>query len=90
VNYTVIDLAEREPGPSDALKLRPMFVKITEGLILRLKRRLKTAHLPNCAYREHKRNCLAGTRLGLRHDPHTRHVTVSSVGTKNRRYRDLS
>src|ERR1700745_452219 len=84
VNDTVIDLAKREPCPSDTLELCPIFVKITEGLISRLKCRLESAHLPNGTYREHERNCLAGSRLGLRCDPHTRHVIGSSVGTKNR------
>jgi hypothetical protein len=81
VNYTVIHLAKREPGPSDALKFCPISMKVAEGLILRLKRRLKTARLTNCPYRQYKINALARLGLRLGRDAHTlRHVAVSSSG----------
>jgi hypothetical protein len=36
---------------SDTLERVPMFVEIAEGLSLCSKRRLETAHLPDCADR---------------------------------------
>jgi hypothetical protein len=54
----IVNLSTREFGPGDALKLCSMFVKIVERLVLRFKGRLKQAHLPNCAYRHDKSNCL--------------------------------
>jgi hypothetical protein len=81
LNYTVINLAEREPFASDTLERVPMLVEVAERLILCWKRRLETTHLPNRADREHKADRLPPTRLCLWHDPDTfGHLKAFSVG----------
>jgi hypothetical protein len=47
MNNAIFDVATCEAGASDTLELCPMFVEIAEGLVLRPKRRLETANLPN-------------------------------------------
>ena len=47
LDHTVFDLATRESGTSDPLELGTMLVKIAEGLVLRPKCRLESAHLAN-------------------------------------------
>jgi hypothetical protein len=47
MDYAVFDLATREADTSEMLERGPMFVEIAEGLVLRPKRRLETANLPN-------------------------------------------
>src|ERR1700757_1812927 len=80
VNHAVVNLATREPGASDTLKFCPILVEIAERLFLCPERRLKTAHLPNRAYRQYEGDSLPVARHGLGHDPHTPgHVGVSSV-----------
>jgi hypothetical protein len=58
MNHAVFDLATREASASDTLELGPVFMEIAEGLVLRPKRRLEMANLPNRANRERKRNDL--------------------------------
>src|SRR5215471_13123757 len=80
VNHAVVNFATRESGASDTLKFCPIPVEIAERLALRPKRRRKTAHLPDRAYRQYEGDCLPVARLGLRHDPRTLgHVAASSV-----------
>jgi hypothetical protein len=81
LNHTVVNLAKCEPFASDTLERVPVLVEIAERLILRLKRRLETTHLPNRTDREHKADRLSPTRLCLWHDPDTfGHVDAFSVG----------
>jgi hypothetical protein len=47
MDRAVFDLATCEAGTSEMLERGPMFVEIAEGLVLRPKRRLETANLPN-------------------------------------------
>jgi hypothetical protein len=47
MDHAVFDLATCEAGASEMLERSPMFVEIAEGLVLRLKSRLKAANLPN-------------------------------------------
>ena len=68
VNHAVVELATRESGASD-ICLIP--VEIAKRLVLRLERCLKTAYLPNRAYRQYESDCLPVARRGLWPDPHT-------------------
>ena len=47
MDHAVFDLAACEAGASDTLEFGPVFMEIAEGLVLRPKRRLETANLPN-------------------------------------------
>jgi hypothetical protein len=78
LNHTAVNLATRKSGASDTLELCSMLLEIAERLALRPECRLKTAHLPNGAYRQYEGDCLPAARLSLRHDPRTfGHVAVS-------------
>src|SRR5215471_11645160 len=80
VNHAVVNFATRESGASDTLKFCPILVEIAERLALRPKRRRKTAHLPDRAYRQYEGDCLPVARLRLKYDPRAPgHVAVSSV-----------
>jgi hypothetical protein len=80
VNHAIVNLTTRQSGASGTLKFCPILVEIAECLALRSERRLKTARLPNRAYRQYEGDCLPDARLSLGHDPHTHgHVAVSSV-----------
>jgi hypothetical protein len=63
LNHTIINLAKCESFASDTLERVPVLVEVAEGLILCLKRRLETAHLPNRTDRKHKADRLSPTRL---------------------------
>lgn len=64
----VFKLSGRKACSRDPLELRPIFVKIAEGLPFGLKRRRQPTYLSRCAERERKRDCSAAVRLGSRHD----------------------
>jgi hypothetical protein len=68
LDHAIFNFATCEPRASDTLKRVPMFVEVAEGLVLRSKRRLETAHLPNRADRQGESNGLSFASLGLRHD----------------------
>ena len=51
LNHTIFNLATCVFCASDMLERIPMLVEIAEGLSLCSKRRLETAHLPDCADR---------------------------------------
>lgn len=70
-DHAVFDLAPRESLTRHLLELGTTFMEIAEGLILRPKRRLETAHLPNRANRQHESNRLFLAQPCLRHDPDT-------------------
>ena len=67
----VFELARRQPRPRDALELRPVFLKIAEGLLLGRKRGRKSAHLSARAKREKEGNCATAVRFDSRQDPHS-------------------
>ena len=67
----VFELSRSQPRPRDALELRPVFLKIAEGLLLRRKRGRKSAHLSACAKREKERDCATAVQLDSRQDPHS-------------------
>src|SRR6185437_7251767 len=69
MNHTILNLATRESCASHAFERISMFLEIAEGLMLRLKCRLETAHLANCADRQNESNGLSRALLGLGHDP---------------------
>ena len=67
---SVFELSRSQPRPRDALELRPVFLKIAEGLLLGRKRRRKSAHLSARAKREKKGDCAAAVRFDSRQDQH--------------------
>lgn len=71
LDHAVFDLAPRESRTRHLLELGTTFVEIAEGLILRPKRRLETAYLPNRANRQHESNRLFLAQPCLRYDPDT-------------------
>lgn len=67
----VFKFARSKPRSRDPLELRPIFVKIAEGLLVGLKRRCKSAYLSRRADREGEGNRSASVGLCSGHDQHS-------------------
>lgn len=67
----VFEFSRIELRPGDALELRPVFLEIAEGLLLRREGGRKSAHLAACAEREEEGDGATAVRFDSRHDPHS-------------------
>ena len=71
VRRSVFEITGSKPRSRDLLVLRPILVKIAEGLLIALKRRRKSACLSRTADRQNEGNRCVAIRLCSGHDQHS-------------------